>query len=551
MPLDDSDTASAGRTDYRRKIVPLDALLPRLEAARRAGRTIVQCHGCFDLVHPGHVRYLQFARNQGDVLVVSITGDAAIDKGDQRPYIPQELRAENLAALAFVDYVVIDPNPSACQLLVTIRPDVYVKGQEYATSNHAGFLAERAAVEANGGRVVFSSGDVVFSSSRLIDAVRPDLELEQRRLAAVCQRHALSVESTRRYLSALRRKRLLVVGDSVVDRYILCEADSIAGDAPVMSLRSLDRKNFLGAAAAVAAQVRALGAATTFVTAVAEDEPSHWLIEQLELAGVDVVSVPGRTNVAIRTRYLVDEQKLFRVDDGATCPLDSITERRAADAILDHVRGADGAILCDAGYGTMTSGLLQRLGGTFHQRCPLLVGAVSDHRGDLTILRHLSLCVASERRLRSALGDSATGLSAVVHRLLQVTQSHRAMITLGKRGTVTFDRPSQDPSSSEWSGRLRSEYVPALADRPRDRLGSLESVVAAGAAALTVGATLMQAAYLAMATAAIQVERLGTSSIEATTLERWLATRRELIRDEGEEPPPAGWAAAESTYAKH
>ena len=127
----------------QRKIVEPQHLARTLRALSSSGSTIVQCHGCFDIVHPGHIRYLQFARRLGDVLVISLTGDAAMGKGPERPYIPQELRAENLAALEFVDWVVIDPHPTASQLLELLRPDVYVKGREYATVTDARFARER------------------------------------------------------------------------------------------------------------------------------------------------------------------------------------------------------------------------------------------------------------------------------------------------------------------------------------------------------------------------------------------------------------------------
>src|SRR3972149_6402823 len=91
------------------KIVNQADLLAQVAVARAAGQTIVHCHGCFDIVHPGHVRYLEVPRRQGDLLVVSLTGDAQVGKGDQRPYIPEELRAENLAALEVVDLVYINP----------------------------------------------------------------------------------------------------------------------------------------------------------------------------------------------------------------------------------------------------------------------------------------------------------------------------------------------------------------------------------------------------------------------------------------------------------
>lgn len=156
-------------------------LLARVDDTRAAGQTVVHCHGCFDIVHPGYVRYLEFARQQGDLLVVSLTGDSDMGKGDLRPYIPQELRAENLAALQAVDLVYINPHPTACDLLEALRPDVYVKGHEYENSSDAGFLAERDIVLGHGGRVVFSSGDVVFSSTQLIELLgqHPELESEQ------------------------------------------------------------------------------------------------------------------------------------------------------------------------------------------------------------------------------------------------------------------------------------------------------------------------------------------------------------------------------------
>lgn len=533
-----ADALTGGRTggvgDYRRKIVSVAGLLPSLEEARRQGWTIVQCHGCFDIVHPGHVRYLQFARQQGDILIVSITGDAAIDKGELRPYIPEELRAENLAALEFVDYVVVDGNASACKLLGTLRPDVYVKGQEYATSSHAGFVAERETVDSYGGRVVFSSGDVVFSSTRLIESLESDEGLDRQRLASVCGRHGIGFEALSDLLEAMRRKRVLVVGDSVVERYVLCEAESIASEAPVMSLRALDEREYVGAAAAVAMHAAGLGASSALVTTLGSDERSEWLRRQLRNANVELIVPGARRTTAARTRYLVDEQKVMRLDEAEVCPLDSIGERQAAELLLDQARGADVAIVCDGGLGTVTPGLLSRLGGAFHQRCATVIGAPFERRADMLALRHLTLCVCSERQLRATSRDSATGLSSLAYQALAATQSQRLLVTLGKRGMVTFDRPTHDPSSAEWAGRLRSEHLPALSGHARDRVGCGEAVAAAAALATGVGASLMQAGYLASAAATIEVERLGHVTLEAGMLRSWLRRREELRGEDGE-----------------
>src|SRR5690606_40620049 len=144
---------------------------------------VVNCHWCFHVDHPGRICYIDYARRKRDLLVFSLTGDAQISKGDQRPYITEEMRAENLAALSCVDLVYINPEPTAAELLAELRPDIYVKGSEYEQSNDPGFLRERDIVLGYGGRVVFSSGDVVFSSSRLLEVLGKDASLDAQRLA--------------------------------------------------------------------------------------------------------------------------------------------------------------------------------------------------------------------------------------------------------------------------------------------------------------------------------------------------------------------------------
>ena len=165
------DAASqTGGTPAARKVLSREALSAARERARAQGRRVVQCHGCFDIVHPGHIRHLRFARAQGDVLLVSITPDALVGKGAGRPLIPQELRAENLAELDCVDWVHVAGEATAVELLEAVRPDVYIKGQEYESNRDPRFGDERATGERHGGWGVFSSGDVVFSSTALIGA---------------------------------------------------------------------------------------------------------------------------------------------------------------------------------------------------------------------------------------------------------------------------------------------------------------------------------------------------------------------------------------------
>lgn len=134
------------------KVIGRDQLAPLLAEQRRQGRRIVFTNGCFDLMHIGHTRYLQAARNLGDLLVVGVNSDdsvRALNKGTDRPIVPEAQRAEVLAALACVDHVVIFPEPDPGALIATIQPDILVKGGDWSVDRIVG----RETVEARGGLV--------------------------------------------------------------------------------------------------------------------------------------------------------------------------------------------------------------------------------------------------------------------------------------------------------------------------------------------------------------------------------------------------------------
>src|SRR5277367_4068047 len=151
-----------------KKLCAIDRLLCLRAQARLNGKNFVHCLGCFDIVHPGHIMHLQYARSLGDELLVTVSADSQVNKGVDRPLIPDDLRALSLAALECVDWVYVSPHPTAVELLEEIQPDIFIKGKEYELNQDPRFLAERDAVTRHGGRVGFSSGDVVYSSTALM-----------------------------------------------------------------------------------------------------------------------------------------------------------------------------------------------------------------------------------------------------------------------------------------------------------------------------------------------------------------------------------------------
>jgi len=151
------------------KILDLAHLAATLHALKAQGDTIVLCHGCFDLMHPGHIKYFQAAKEMGDILVVTVTPDRYVDKGPGRPVFDETLRAESIAALACVDFVAINAWPTAVETLRLLRPHYYVKGQEFERlEDKTGKLQQEYAVVAEIGAEMRFTQEIVFSSTALL-----------------------------------------------------------------------------------------------------------------------------------------------------------------------------------------------------------------------------------------------------------------------------------------------------------------------------------------------------------------------------------------------
>ena len=117
---------------YRHKIKTVEELRELLGKAPRK-KKVIMCHGVFDVVHPGHVRHLLYAKTKAEILVTSITADRHISKGQHRPHVPQELRALNLAAFEMVDYVLVDKNATPIENIALLQPEFFAKGYEYTS----------------------------------------------------------------------------------------------------------------------------------------------------------------------------------------------------------------------------------------------------------------------------------------------------------------------------------------------------------------------------------------------------------------------------------
>jgi rfaE bifunctional protein kinase chain/domain/rfaE bifunctional protein nucleotidyltransferase chain/domain len=507
------------------KICTREDLLARRDAARASGRRVVHCHGCFDIVHPGHIRHLRQAKQLGDILLITITGDAAIGKGAGRPLIPQELRAENLAALDFVDWVCVESSPTAVGLLDAVRPDVYVKGQEYETNQHPGFAAERDAVERHGGRVVFTSGDVVFSSTALIAGMAASINPADARVTELLRNPTLQPEHLQLRLSRFRGRRVVVVGEVIEDQYVFCDPPGVAGESPVLALRPVQERSFDGGAAVVARHMAALGAEATLVTALPRDPGvTEALRARLSGEGVRLVFVEQETPVARKQRFLVGHEKVVKIDWVRKAVLDAREQTRLVDLAAEHARGCDAAVITDFGLGLFTAPVLDRLTRALRPLVSVMSGDVSGQRNHLSAMRRMDLITPSENELRSSTRMYDESLPAVAWRHLSATQSGAMMVTMGSEGLVTFEpldrgvAPTDDGTA--WRTRLKSEHVPALSPHVVDALGCGDALLSAATLTMAADGSLLEAAFVGALAASVHGSRVGNVPVDIATLRR-------------------------------
>ena len=167
-----------------KKVLTLNELETLTKNLQKKNKKLVLSHGCFDLLHLGHIRHFQEAKKQGDILIVTVTSDEFVNKGPDRPYFTHDHRAEAIAALTDVDFVAVNFAETPIDVIKTLKPSVYAKGPDYSdmTKDITGNIArEKEAIERVGGSLYITE-DITFSSSALINTFLSEYSEEQKQL---------------------------------------------------------------------------------------------------------------------------------------------------------------------------------------------------------------------------------------------------------------------------------------------------------------------------------------------------------------------------------
>jgi rfaE bifunctional protein nucleotidyltransferase chain/domain len=496
------------------KIRALDELAVILQESKAAGRTIVHCHGVFDLIHIGHIRHLETARAMGDVLVVTLTSDQHVNKGPHRPAFSQDLRAEALAALDAVDYVAINRWPMSIETIRLLRPDIYVKGSDYKLPEEditGGIALEIDAVRAVGGRVCYTD-DTVFSSSKLLNRFLSSWSPEVDQYLAGC-REQFSAAEVVSWLDRAYKLKPLVVGESIIDEYLFCEGIGKSTKDPVLAVLQEATEAFAGGTLAVANHLAGLCCEVELITQLGDRDRREDFARSALRPNVRPWFLTKNGAPTIHKRRIVDRYsgnkllELYNMDDAMTKGENAAELKSALDEALPR---RDLTIVADYGHGMLTAEAIDLM----CRKAPFLAVNVQSNAGNrgfnpISKYRRADyVCLAKHEvaiETRNRDGLTTDRITEVAKRI----DCPRFTVTQGKDGSLYYDRES---------GFVES---PALATQVLDRVGAGDAVLAVTSLLVHLGAPAPLVSFVGNVAGAQLVAELGNRTpVERVALER-------------------------------
>ncbi|MCC6779383.1 MAG: adenylyltransferase/cytidyltransferase family protein [Hyphomicrobiales bacterium] len=463
------------------KIKSVPELARLIGTFKRRGLKVAHCHGVFDVVHPGHIRHLAAAKAEGDILVVTITADKFVDKGPGRPAFNEQLRTEALAALACVDYVAINRASNAVDLILALKPDIYVKGSDYVRreDDPTGKIQdEEQAILACGGRIHFTD-EITFSSSSLINAHFGVFPPETEAWLYDFRRDR-SAADIMRFLDAVQPRKALVIGEPIIDEYVFCHGLGKATKDPVLAVQYRACERHAGGSLAVANHLAGLVSQVGLIAQIGEIDGHEEFIRRQLRPNVTPYFTYRHNAPTIQKRRFVDHHtgarmfELYVMDDSASVPADIAA---LVDRVQDVAGGYDLVVVTDYGHGMMTPPVVEavtRASKFLSVNTQINAG----NRGFNTVSKYPRadyVCLAAHELEVETRMPHATmpELAALARERIACS---RFTVTRGKAGSVHFD------------GDGDLVEAPALATEVVDRVGAGDTVLAVTSALVAEGA---------------------------------------------------------------
>lgn len=478
---------------FKSKIKSLEELAEIIRKEKLAGHKVVLCHGCFDLVHLGHMKHFHTAKRHGDLLVVTITPDRFINKGPGRPVFNEASRLEALSNLEVIDFVGINEAPDAVTLLKRLQPDFYVKGDEYKDSEKdvtGKIIEEKEAVESYGGKLLFTS-EQTFSSTSLIHSHFEYLSQKTSKFLKNV-REQYSKEDVQTFIKKFAGLKVAVVGEAIVDEYIYCRAVGTMTKSPAISSLYLGTSKMAGGSMAIARHVAEFTPNVELFSYVGDNnDEASFVKEKLDEMKISssLIHCPDRFT-PVKRRFIsggypstlelqtipTDDKliKLFEIGFLSEGGLNEEKEEETCSVLRERLPEFDLVIVSDFGHGMVTPKVID----TVRQHAKwwsLNVQTNSTNYGFNLVTRHRGpsfLCL-DEVEARLPFGDRHTNRDVIVEYLSRSVECDKIMLTMGTDGLMLRTN--------------RTEYAPALALKTVDTVGAGDAVLSIASLCMHLG----------------------------------------------------------------
>lgn len=503
------------------KIVSLETLKENLSNLRKEGKKIVQCHGCFDLLHIGHIKHFQAAKREGDVLVVTVTSDDYVRKGPGRPFFSQDLRLQQLAALECVDYVALNQWPTAVEVLEILKPDVYAKGGEVLGNANVDAVSSGGAVNSSldlEAKVVAAFGGTLHltdeytsSSSRIINQIGASLPDATRNFLHEFKSKQ-GVGKVIEVIDSMRDVKVLVIGDAILDQYIFCHPMEKTGKEAMVAHRVLNSEMHIGGAFAIANHVAGFAKEVGLITCVGNNHLPH--IKQHMKSGVGpFIFRRDDLETLVKTRYINGARgaKLLEVYNVQDFPITEENEKEIIGLLADKVNGFDMILASDFGHGLLTPKIIDYLA----QSGKFLAVNAQLNAGNLgynfiTKYPRADFVSLNEREIRLPTQDRGSDIKSPMKKLTQGKAITSLNVTLGGNGAIYYS-----------NGTFYS--APAFTQEILDTIGSGDAFLAVSSLLSYKKVDPAFVPFLGNAAGALAVRIMGNrESIDAIELKRFV-----------------------------
>jgi len=472
-------------------------------------KKIVFVSGNFNIVHPGHLRLLRFASECGDFLIVGVYHDL---KGDAM--ISEDLRLESIKATSWVDLAfILRELPE--KFIEKLKPDIVVKGKEHENQVNS----ELDVVSSYGGKLLFSSGDIAFSSIDLIQEEIKRLNTSTiKKSKDFLNRHGFTVDSLKTVLSKFCQLKVIVVGDVIVDEYITCDPVGMSQEDPTIVVTPVFSEKFIGGAGIVAAHARGMEADVTFFSVTGKDKTAGFVKEQMDKYDVKSHLYEDESRPTIRKQRLrANNKTLLRVNYLRQHGINKDIQELIINDFAKVVKDVQIVIFSDFNYGCLPQSLVDNIREICNRNNVMMVAdsQSSSQLGDVSRFKGMTLMTPTEREARLAVQDFNSGLVILAENLRNKAEARNIIITLGKEGLLVHAEIS---NANLWL----TDRLKALNTTPTDVIGAGDSLLTCSSMAMAVGGDIWQSVYLGSIAAACQVGRLGNIPHSLAELEKEL-----------------------------